>query len=270
MPIRNLPVLAALLFAVALSARAQTAEVEVAPTYAVLSLIGDRLDAVTYQPQAGTLLEANSHAPILLGAADVLDMTALRETNKALRAAAPVNDVALLAASAPAIYADESRLFEGTKVKLPPDIELAVSQTRAQRLVLITKHRGEAHLKSKHGSVGNGQIEGLGFYVDTVHRIRDEDNPDRTPGFLAPFVYIDLTLVDTGTHTIVRQTTITASEIVTLSRKVAGANAWDALTPADKMAALGRLLTDSIDEAIPQLVHPSKSVEPKPDATEAR
>ena len=265
MPSRTLLALAALLPAFALSAHAQSAQ---APsTYAVLSLIGDQLDAVTYQPATGTLLDANDHHAMPMGAGGMLDTAALRETNKALRAAVPVADVALLASAEPALYADESRLFAGNQVKLPPDLEAAISQAKADRLVLITKRRADAHLKSKHGVVGSGKIEGLGFYIDTVHRIRDEDHTDRTVGFLAPFVYADVTLVDTATHTIVRQASITASETITSGSNATGASAWGALTPEQKMTTLNRLLAAGIDEAIPQLVRGTPLAPQAADAT---
>lgn len=256
---RTLLAVAALLPALVLAPSAQAQAPQAPSIYAVLSLIGDQLDAVTYQPQTGTLLDANDHHAMPIGAGGMMDTAALRETDKALRAAVPVTDIALLATSAPAIYADESRLFVGNQVKLPADIEAAVSQAKADRLVLITKHRGDAHLKTKHGVVGSGKIEGLGFYLDTVHRIHDEDNTDRNVGFLATFVYADVTLVDTGSHTIVRQATITASETVTMGNNANGANAWGALTPEQKMATLNRLLAAGLDEVIPQLVRTAGS-----------
>ena len=251
-----------LALAAVLPALASPAHAQAAPTYAVLSLIGDQLDAVTYQPQIGTLLDSNTHLAMPMGAGNVLDTAALRATNSALRATVAVTDVALLATSAPAIYADESRFFVGDQVRLPADIETAVAQAKASRLVLITKHRGEAHLKTKHGFVGNGKIEGLGFYLDTVHRIHDEDITDRTVGFIAPFVYIDVTLVDTASHTVLRQTAITASETVMGAGNANGANTWGALSPEQKMAALNRLLSTSLAEVVPQLVQPSASAPP--------
>ena len=255
MPPRFLLALAAALPALAPPVHAQAPQA--APTYAVLSLIGDQLDAVTYQQQVGTLLDANSHLAMPMGAGNTLDTAALRETNSALRATVAVTDVALLATSAPAIYADESRFFVGDQVRLPADIESAVTQAKASRLVMITKHRGEAHLKTKHGFIGSGKIEGLGFYVDTIHRIRDEDITDRNVGFLAPFVYVDVTLVDTASHTVVRQTTITASETIPAVGNVKGADAWGALTPEQKMSTLNRLLSTSLAEVVPKLVQPS-------------
>lgn len=254
MPHRLTLALAALLPALAVPAHAQAPQTP--PTYAVLSLIGDQLDAVTYQPQVGTLLDANSHQAMPMGA-DIMDTVALRATNKALRDAGPVADVALLAASAPDVFVDESRFFVGNQVKLPPDIDAAVAQARAGTLVLITKHRADARLKVWHGFIGSGKIEGLGFYLDTVHRIRDGETNQRAIGFLAPFVYVDVTLVDTASHTVVRQTTITASETITAASNEAGASVWGALTTEQKMAALRELLSTNLAAVVPRLVQPT-------------
>ncbi len=198
---RLLSALIASLAALAAPVRAQAPQAPA--TYAVVSLIGDQLDAVTYQPQVGTLLDANSHQAMPMGA-DVMDNLALRETNKALRSTVPVADVALLAASAPEFFIDESHLFAGNQVKLPADIDAAIAQAKAGTLVLITKHRADARLRVRQGYIGSGKLEGLGFYVDTVHHLRDAENT-RATGFLAPFVYIDVTLVDTASHTIIGQ-----------------------------------------------------------------
>jgi hypothetical protein len=249
---RLLPALAAALtvFAAPVNAQARQA----GPVYAVISLVGDQVDAVTYKPQVGTLLDANTHEALGTGP-DILDTVALRAANKALRAALPVSDVALLAATEPKLFADEARYFVGDHVQLPPDLDAAIQAAQATRLVLITKHRGDARLRVSNGLIGSGKIEGLGFYLDTDHHIRDSANLE-VVGFLAPFVYVDVTLVDTGSHTVVRKTAITASETVTAEGQTEGAAVWDALTGEQKVASLSRLLSDSLAEAIPQLVKP--------------
>jgi len=252
-PARLLLALAAILPALSAPARAQTPP-STPPTWAVLSLVGDQLDAVTYQPQIGTHLDANSHQPIPMGGADVLDTVALRATNKALRASAPFRDVALLAASSPETFVDESRFFSGGHVTLPADVEEAVRQAGASCLVLITKHRADARLRVRDGFIGSGKLEGLGFYLDTVHRMRDGDTAERTVGFLAPFAYVDVTLVDVASHAVLRQVTITASETVTPTRPANGAAVWDALSGPEKIAALSQLLSSNLAQVVPQLV----------------
>jgi hypothetical protein len=132
-----------------------------------------------------------------------------------------------------------------------------VAQAKAGTLVLITKHRADARLKVWHGFIGSGKIEGLGFYLDTVHRIRDGETNQRAIGFLAPFVYVDVTLVDTASHTVVRQTTITASETITAASNQTDASVWGALTTEQKMAALSRLLSKNLAAVVPQLVQPT-------------
>ena len=245
------------ILALALPALASNAQAVSPPanTFAVLSLVGDKLDAVTYQPQIGTLLDANTHQAMPM-TVDILDTAALRAANKALRAALPGTDVALLAASTPDMFVDGARFFSGNKVKLPADIETAVAQEKASKLVLITKHRAEARLAVNSGFIGNGKIEGLGFYVDSVHRLEDADNAERTVGFLSPFVYVDVTLVDVASHTVVRRMTVTASRIFVPGKTAKADAVWDTLDGKAKIATLSQLLSDNLATVIPQLVQP--------------
>ncbi len=239
----------------ALASNAQTVSPPGGP-YAVLSLVGDKLDAITYQPQVGTLLDANTHQPMPM-TVDILDTAALRAVNKALRAALPGTDVELLAASTPDMFVDEAHFFNGDQVKLPADIETALTQEKASKLVLITKHRAEARLAVKSGFIGNGKIEGLGFYVDSYHRLDDADNPEHTVGFLSPFVYVDVTLVDVASHAVVRRTTITASQTF-VPASFSKANAvWDTLDGKAKIDTLSQLLSNNLANVIPQLVQPA-------------
>lgn len=249
-----------LLLSLALAAPALAANAQaVAPppnTYAVLSLVGDKLDAVTYQPQIGTLLDANTHLAMPM-TVDLLDTAALRAANKALRAALPGTDVELLAASTPDTFVDEARFFTGDQVRLPADIETAVVQVKASKLVLITKHRAEARLAVNSGFIGNGKIEGLGFYVDSIHRLPDADNVEHTVGFLAPFVYVDVTLVDVASHAVERRTTIKASRTFVPGSTAKADTVWDTLDGKAKVATLTQLLSDNLATVIPQLVQPT-------------
>jgi hypothetical protein len=256
-------------FGAALAALATLAHAQApapAPTYAVLSLVGDQLDTVTFQPQTGSLLNTNSHQAIPMRA-DILDNAALRATNKALRAAGPVTDVALLAASEPAVFVNAPHYFVGHQVQLPADLEGAIVEAKANRLLLITKHSGDARLQSKNGFIGSGKLEGLGFYVDTVHPMHDEDTNRRAPGFLAPFVYVDVTLVDTASHTILRQTTIMASETIAAADNQGGADAWNALSAEQKIAHLTAMLTQGLAEAVPRLLRQDAPAQPAAGAS---
>ena len=252
---RFLFALATVLPALALPACAQSQQA--APKYAVISLVGDQLDVITYQPKTGSLMDANSHSPLRLNE-DLMDTVALRAVNRALKATVPGADIALLAATQPATFVDQSRFFQGDHVKLPPEIDEAVHGEKAACLVLLTKHRAEARLTVRDGYLGGGKLEGLGFYIDSNMLMETADKQHHSYGFIAPFVYIDVSLVDVDSGKLLRQTTIKATQTITSSSNAEGADPWGAMTAKEKVSALSGLLSETLAGAIPHLVDPSR------------
>ena len=186
----------------------------------MLSLVGDKLDVVTYQPQVGTQLDSNSHMPLPMSQ-DELDTTALRAINRSLHATVPGAPVALLAASTPDVFTDEGRMFSGDHVTLPAEIDAAVHREGVATLVLVTKRRAEARLQVQDGYIGSGKIEGLGFYLNTIKHMKVHETGVRSIGYLAPFVYVDVALVDVATATVTRRTTITSAHVIGTSTRPA-------------------------------------------------
>ena len=223
------------------------------PSYAVLSLVGDKLDIVTYQPQVGTQLDSNSHLPLTLSQ-DELDTAALRAVNRLLRASAPGAPVALLAASTADSFAEQGRMFNGDHVTLPAEIDAAVRREGVTTLVLITKHRGEARLEVQNGYIGSGKIEGLGFYMNTIKRMKEHETGVRSIGYLAPFVYVDVALVDVATSTVTRQAAITSGHVIGSSNNPDGVNPWDALSAEEKVSTLKRMLSQELEAVVPALL----------------
>ena len=177
-----------------------------APSYAVLSLVGDKLDVVTYQMATGSKLDANSHNALALPQ-DEFDLAALRAINRTLKTKVPGAQVALLAASRAEDFADQDRIFDGGRVALPAEIDAAVQREGAANLLLVTKHHGEARMRVMQGRIGSGRVEGLGFYLDGTTELEDHDTGKRAVGFIAPFVYVDVSLVDVATRSVVRRKT---------------------------------------------------------------
>lgn len=224
-----------------------------APSYAAISLVGDKLDIVTYQPQIGSRLDNNSHTPLELSA-DELDMAALRAIGQSLHTAAPGAAVALLAASTPDSFADQSRIFSGNHVTLPAEIDAAVHREGATMLILVTKHRGEARLKLRDSFVGSGMLDGLGYYLDTNKGIRNYDNNVRSTGFLAPYVYADVSLIDLATSSVVRRTSIMSGYVIGTSNGNQAVHPWEALSNAEKVDRLKALLTRELRTTVPALI----------------
>ena len=247
MKIRNLAV--AITVTLASAARATSP----APSYAAISLVGDKLDIVTYQPQVGTQLDSNSHMPLVLSA-DELDTAALRAINRAVKQAVPGASVALLAASTPDSFENQDRIFHGDHVVLPAEIDAAVRREGATMLVLVTKRHAEARLQTVQGFIGSGKLDGLGYYMDTIRHVKSEDTQARSVGYLAPYVYVDVSLVDLATSTVVRRGSITSGYIIGSANKAGVVNPWDALDAKEKVDTLKSLLTRQLMATVPSVV----------------
>lgn len=224
-----------------------------APSYAVISLVGDQLDVVAYQPQIGSQLDSNTHLHLALSQ-DELDIAALRAINRSLHATLPGAHVALLAASTPDSFANQDRLFSGDQVTLPAEIDAAVRHEGAATLVLVSKHRGVARLPLEHGFIGSGKLEGLGYYMDTEIALHDVATGDRSVGYLAPYVYVDVSLVDVATGRLLKRASITAARVITTPNAATTVHPWDALTSEEKVSRLKDLLTSELEKTVPALV----------------
>lgn len=224
-----------------------------APSYAVIALVGDQLDIVTYQPQVGSELDSNTHMRLPLSE-DELDTAALRAINRSLRASRPGAQIALLAASTPDSFADQDRLFNGDHVTLPAEIDAAVHREGASTLVLVTKHRGDARLQVADGVIGSGKLDGLGYYLDTNKHLRNREKGVRSIGYIAPYVYVDVNLIDVATNTLLKRSTIATGYVIGTSRRAEAVNPWDALTSQEKVATLKSLLTRELQSTMPTLL----------------
>ena len=225
-------------------------------SYAVISLVGDKFDIVTYQRQTGSRLDTNLHQAIPLSDGS-MDLTALRAAKATLKATDPTAPVALLAGTSADLYSGQSRFFDGSHVKLPADLDKAVREEHATHLILLTKHHGEAMLRVKHGMVGSGKLEGLGFYIDRDSRLRrsDSDN-DVSIGFLAPFVYVEVSLIEVASSTVIRHAAIVEGTTRALPGKTESVDPWDALTAEQKTQILQDMLSSEVKRTVAALVAP--------------
>ena len=76
-------------------------------------------------------------------------------------------------------------------------------------------------------------------------------------GFLGSYVSLRLCLVDLNTSTVLKQQVIKGSNIHKLRRGHASMDPWDALSPTEKLSALGRLIEEGLTSALPTLLSAS-------------
>src|SRR5262249_51610621 len=102
---------------------------------------------------------------------------------------------------------------------------------------LVAKYRADASIPLKDGSVGDGRLDGVGFYLDpTYHEDSSYGRADYR-GFIAPFAYFQLALVDFERGEILRKDVATAAFMRT-NERADSLTPWDVLTAAEKIAAL--------------------------------
>jgi hypothetical protein len=220
---------------------------------AVLSLIGDEMTVDTYRPRVGTGVDNNRREAIPVPS-PVFDHAAIFAAVDALTPLLPASAVSALAVPAAGSLSDPNRLLaEGA---IPPESAIVASlrQGGFSHLLLISKYRGLARLQLKDVAVGSGHLRGIGFYIDRDLRTKRSDTEESAHGFIAPYVYIRLTLVDLSTLAVRGERTIAASYTESAARNERGFDPWGALTPEQKVGSLKQLIERNVSAAAPLLV----------------
>ena len=209
------------------------AEVAAPRRYAALSLIGDKVSVITDRPSVGSHLDTNRRESFAVKEA-AFDKEVLRAAAAALGKTDPRAPVSYLLAKLPGHYENHDKLFDGTRLVLPDDIAQAVRGTQATHLLLVTKRRGEARVRTLDATLGSGRFEGLGFYLDHQQPMKRGDTGEHSIGFLAPFVYVDVSLIDIATLQVLSTVSVMHAVAISAARNKDGADPWGALTPARK------------------------------------
>jgi hypothetical protein len=85
-------------------------------------------------------------------------------------------------------------------------------------------------------------------------KVRDVDSQTEGTGFVAPYVYVRLVLVDVASGQILSTQTVTAaSPVPTTRRDAAVGNPWEALSPVEKVNAIRGLIAREMARAVPLL-----------------
>jgi hypothetical protein len=95
----------------------------------------------------------------------------------------------------------------------------------------------------------------MGFYVDQSLSVENTRTGERSEGIVAPYLYIQLRLVELATLE-VRTQTITANSVAAAAQNKTGMDAWGALTAEEKIRAAESLIKLHVAQAVPALFPP--------------
>lgn len=227
----------------------------VPPVYAVLSLVGDQLVIVVAQPRTDARFAPYRREALLIDG-PVFDDAAIRAAVDAIRKVIPRAELSALNTRSPVLFDKQRVLFEekGPVMAVPEAIRKALQQQQATYLVLVTKHRDELNLQFGQNRDAGGKLEGLGFYVDDTPTANSGETREAVRGFIAPYAYLQVALVDTRTWNVIGKQTITASAAIAAAGAPDAPRLWRAMTPAAKVEAMDRLLRREFDRIIPLLL----------------
>lgn len=227
-----------------------------ARNYAVMSLVGDRLQVVGQESTTGTLLDQKPREIIEMQG-DELDRAVLRTAVAAIKRAEPVSRAAPIRVNEPRYYAGQGGWISGNRATLPPEVADALRGALMSHLLLVTKHRARANLRGNTDvAQGMGNLEGLGFYIDRESSWRLKGSGDVSRGFLAPYFHARAQLVDLATMDVLQAVTIAEGEVITASGTQKGDDPWSLLDSQGKIRTLVRMVEEQIDVAVPKLLAP--------------
>lgn len=221
-------------------------------TYAILSLVGDRLLIVSHQPTVGTRQDSNLRQYFDLATPD-LDNVAVASVDTVVKRVQPDARTVLLAVREPqALRAQEKALeTDGSVGQVLEALAPALAGTGASHLILVTKERHETMIPLLHGHTGSGYLEGMGFYIDRTRRLRNSETGERYVGYLAPFAYFRVSVVDLASMRVEKDDRVFASFTRGNTESL---HPWDAMSAQQKVAALQSVLRREIARVTPPLL----------------
>ena len=208
-----------------------------------MSLVSDKLSVVEKIGGSSDPAQNHPHTTEVPLAGAPYETSALKAIASALAVADPAARMSFLAGSAPEFYADQDDWFDGQAAKLPAKLRQAVTGEQAERLLLLTKWRGEAVISDGKTSVGSGKIGGLGFYRFARREGLSRDDTD-VHVYVAPFVYTRLSLIDLATSRLVRSQVVQDAKPYPVT-----------ITTERQIAALLELLGASTSAAVPRTIN---------------
>lgn len=221
------------------SVAAQAAEIT---KLGVMSVLGGEVQLVIRAPTTGTRIDRNAKESLKAGGFDRFVLLTTGEAarregfGEALMLARPANGSVPWQRDGQAVLVTQALLDAARAAKL-------------SHLVLIQPARAEAKLQMFRTATGAGQLEGLGFFIDTSLPVQNVDDNEWSTGFLAPYAYFDMFLVDVATLDLQADYRARAStSVIDPARQ--GNNPWEALSNERKAEVLQVLIREEIGKAL--------------------
>lgn len=222
---------------------------------AIVSRVGDALSVViTQERAAGSHLDPR-RTDTIPSNGPALDHLAMGVAQDTVAQVLPRATVLLLAVPPAGSAWDPDRLLAADgRVNWGDGVQPALQKAGISHVLVLAKHRSAARLMFQEGSLGNGTLQGLGFYVDLQTRTRRADTGARGTGYIAPFAYLRLVLVEVDSARVVREAELTESMALSAADSPSGDDPWGMLKPEAKVALLRDVMSQGMKRVMPTLL----------------
>ncbi|HEY0956764.1 MAG TPA: hypothetical protein VGE36_18555 [Roseateles sp.] len=201
----------------------------------ILIGVGDRIAIVQQDAQVGSHLNRNVQQSMRIGP-EVFQHDAVLTTAQALGTALPgVKPVEMPVR--PDVQTQPWRV-DGERLIVEPVLAGALERAKVGMLVLVEPLSAPAELKLADLTMGQGRLEGLGFYVDNETLVRRIDTGDQAIGFLGLYAYFRTLVVEIPSMKLLCQRRSTDSQTYLADRKSPGTHPWQALSLERKIEDL--------------------------------
>ncbi len=223
------------------------------PHYAVISLLGDQLNVVVFEPSTGSNIQRNAKQAVPV-AGRQFDGAAFQAVQDGLKQLQPQSGISLYANPDPALVKPIDQLMPEGKLKLPQMFMDVFAKDGITHLLLVTRRTTDAKLKLLNGEVGEGRLEGLGYYVDPYQKIINTTTGNSAIGLMSAYTYLRLTLIDLKTGEALAGRNIEGSKPFSASdREGKGSHVWDSISAQRKIEVINELIEGSIESALPKV-----------------
>lgn len=219
----------------------------------LMSLVGNELTMISERSSVGSNINQNERRKMpLQGSA--MDTAIGQLMQVAVKKKEPQSVTTLVAPTDASLFQDQDRWFSTESARLPGDVVKDLLASGASQLLLLTKLKADVALPTFNSMAGTGQAEGLGFYLNHTAEIRSTQTLNTNRGYLAPYAYMRLALLDLASGRIVAQQRLLGAQVVMNSTVNGDTNPWNAIPDNRKMNVLLDLVGAEVERAVPLLL----------------
>jgi hypothetical protein len=220
---------------------------------AAISLLGDKMTVVQQQERTGTHINRNTAETLDLPAG-VIDVTSLSGIGEAVAKADPKSAFVPLKLPSATMFGDPDKLFANSKFLVPAQLDAILKQVKASHLLVVTPFRAPANIKGWREGIGSGSLEGVGFYMDRDLPITWAESNQRQIGYIAPYTYFKVWLVNLAGMDVAAQKSVAQSFMTNSDRKEGANDPWQAYSDKDKLLMVTDMLKKALVDSVPAMI----------------